>query len=108
MIRQIIIENYKSIRKATIDLAPINVLIGPNGAGKSNLISFFELLSALYEQRLQSYILQRGGMKRLLHNGLKGSDGISGLFNFDNLNALSLTLIPTDADGAVLSTSHYF
>ncbi len=101
MIRQIIIENYKSIRKATIDLAPINVLIGPNGAGKSNLISFFELLSALYEQRLQSYILQRGGMKRLLHNGLKGSDGISGLFNFDNLNALSLTLIPTDADGAV-------
>ena len=108
MIRQIIIENYKSIRKATIDLAPINVLIGLNGAGKSNLISFFELLSALYEQRLQSYILQRGGMKRLLHNGLKGSDGISGLFNFDNLNALSLTLIPTDADGAVLSTSHYF
>ena len=45
MIRQIIIENYKSIHKATIDLAPINVLIGANGAGKSNLISFFELTS---------------------------------------------------------------
>ena len=108
MIKQIQIENYKSIREATIDLAPINVLIGANGAGKSNLISFFELLSALYDQRLQSYILQRGGMERLLHNGLKGSARIWGLFNFDNLNALSLELIPKEPDGAVLTTSHYF
>lgn len=108
MIRQIKIENYKSIREATIDLAPINVLIGANGAGKSNLISFFELLSALYDQRLQSYILQRGGMGRLLHNGLKGADRIWGLFNFDDMNALSLELIPKEPDGAILSTSHYY
>ena len=47
MIRQIIIENYKSIHKATIDLAPINVLIGANGAGKSNLLSFSDY-NAIY------------------------------------------------------------
>ena len=104
MIRQIIIENYKSIRKATIDLAPINVLIGPNGAGKSNLISFFELLSALYNQRLQRYILERGAIGRLLHNGLKGSDRIRGVFNFSNTNALGFMLMPTDVGGALVST----
>ena len=108
MIRQIIIENYKSIHKATIDLAPINVLIGANGAGKSNLISFFELLSALYDQRLQSYILQRGGMGRLLHNGLKGADRIRGVFNFSNKNALGFVLLPTDTGGAVIATQDCF
>jgi len=104
MIRQIIIENYKSIHKATIDLAPINVLIGANGAGKSNLLSFFELLSALYNQRLQRYILAREGIGRLLHNGLKGSDRIRGVFNFSNRNAFCLDLIPTDSGGALIST----
>lgn len=108
MIRQIKIENYKSIRKATIDLAPINILIGANGAGKSNLISFFELLSALYDQRLQSYILQRGGMGRLLHNGLKGATKIWGLFNFSNRNAFDFELTPTDLATALVSTWDYF
>ena len=108
MIRQIKIENYKSIREATIDLAPVNVLIGANGTGKSNLISFFELLSALYDQRLQSYILQRGGMGRLLHNGLKGADRITGLFNFENINAFVFRLIPTDLATTLVSTWDYF
>lgn len=108
MIRQIIIENYKSIHKATIDLAPINVLIGANGAGKSNLISFFELLSALYNQRLQRYILERGGIGRLLHNGLKGSNKIRGVFNFSNKNALGFVLLPTDTGGAVIATQDCF
>ena len=108
MIRQIIIENYKSIHKATIDLAPINVLIGANGAGKSNLISFFELLSALYNQRLQRYILERGGIGRLLHNGLKGSNKIRGVFNFSNRNALGFVLLPTDTGGAVIATQDCF
>ena len=108
MIRQIIIENYKSIHKATIDLAPINVLIGANGAGKSNLISFFELLSAIYNQRLQCYILERGGIVRLLHNGLKGSDKIRGVFNFSNKNALGFVLLPTDTGGAVIATQDCF
>jgi conserved domain protein len=108
MIRQIIIENYKSIHKATIDLAQINVLIGANGAGKSNFISFFELLSALYNQRLQRYILERGGIRWLLHNGRKGSDKIRGVFNFSNKNALGFVLLPTDIGGAVIATQDYF
>jgi predicted ATPase len=36
---------WKSIRDATIELRPLNVLIGANAAGKSNLVSFFKLMN---------------------------------------------------------------
>lgn len=92
MIKQIILKNYKSIKDATIDLGRINLLIGGNGAGKSNFISFFELLLAVYDQRLRGYVLQRGGAKRLLYNGIKNSSEICATVNFDDKNALELCL----------------
>ena len=42
---QIHITGFRSIKDATIELRPLNVLIGPNGAGKSNLIDFFRLMN---------------------------------------------------------------
>lgn len=36
------IENFRSIRRATIDFNKINILIGTNGSGKSNIISALE------------------------------------------------------------------
>ena len=39
------IRGYRSIKDATLDLRPLNVLIGANGAGKSNLVSFFKLVN---------------------------------------------------------------
>lgn len=38
MISRLIIENFRGIQKANIELAPITVLIGPNNAGKSTVI----------------------------------------------------------------------
>ena len=32
------LENFKSVHKASIDLAPLTLLVGPNSAGKSSLI----------------------------------------------------------------------
>ena len=32
------LENFRSIGKATVDIAPLTVVYGPNGAGKSSLI----------------------------------------------------------------------
>ena len=60
MIEQIVIDNYKSIRSLRLPLRRLNVLIGSNGAGKSNLISFFELTKAIYEQRFGGYTLEHG------------------------------------------------
>ncbi|MDM8517468.1 AAA family ATPase [Desulfobacterales bacterium HSG16] len=38
MITKVTIENYKSIRKASINLSPFTLLIGANGTGKSNFL----------------------------------------------------------------------
>lgn len=38
LVREVSIQNYKSIPKLTLELGRINVLIGANGSGKSNLL----------------------------------------------------------------------
>ena len=42
-LKNILINNYKSIQKAQIDFEPgLNIVIGKNGAGKSNLLEYIE------------------------------------------------------------------
>lgn len=109
MIEQIIIENYKSIQLAQIPLKKLNVLIGTNGAGKSNLISFFELVQEMLNQRLGSYVLKRDGMERFMYNGRKHSDFIKGLIDFDNKNAFFFKLTPSLANKAFIEyTGDFF
>lgn len=56
-IRQIQIQNYKSIERAVVDLAPFTAFVGPNGAGKSNFVDALVLvrdcLSESVEQAFQ-------------------------------------------------------
>lgn len=94
MIERIVIENYKSIKEARIDLQDINILIGENGAGKSNFISFFELIKALYDTRLTGYMLGNGGVGAQLYQGLKHSNYIRGIIDYNNTNAFFFELKP--------------
>ena len=105
MIEQIFIENYKSIRNAKIRLNSLNVLIGSNGVGKSNFISFFELVQAMLNQRLGSYILSRGGIERMLYQGRKQSDFIRSLIDFKNTNAFFFEIKPTVGEKAFIEYS---
>ena len=105
MIEQIFIENYKSIRNAKIKLNNLNVLIGSNGVGKSNFISFFELVQAMLNQRLGSYILSRGGIERMLYQGRKQSGFIRSLIDFKNTNAFFFELKPTVGEKAFIEYS---
>lgn len=95
MIERIIIENYKSIRYLDLPLSPINILIGANGAGKSNFISFFELAKRVYRDEIDEYAQDHGGAGALLHGGIKISDFILGLLDFENTNAYKFELAPT-------------
>ena len=109
MIKQVKIQQFKSFRDMTIELAPLNILIGANGAGKSNFISFFELLNQLYQRRLGEYVMQHGGADRLLHNGVKNSDSMYGLFNFDNTNAFFFSIKTAVGDQLYVDkTGDYF
>jgi predicted ATPase len=73
---------WKSIRDATIELRPLNVLIGANGAGKSNVVSFFKLMNEMREDRFQVHVGTVGGAESLLHYGSKRTPGIEAEFRF--------------------------
>lgn len=87
----------------------LNILIGPNGAGKSNFISFFDLTRYMLEQRLNSYLLQHGGIDSMLYRGRKVSDCISALIDFENRNAFKFRLKPSNGAKAYIEyTKDYF
>lgn len=91
MITKLHIAGYKSIKDQTVDLSPINILIGSNGVGKSNFISIFSLIRAIYQQELQSYVLQKGGANNLLYFGKKTSPNIQISLDFKGLEASSIS-----------------
>lgn len=109
MIEQVIIKNYKSIRDLGLKLNKINVFIGSNGVGKSNFISFFELVNKLYNQRLGSYTLEKGGIDNILYFGRKHSKNLYGLLDFDNNNAFFFNIIPSQSNkGFIDYSGDYF
>ncbi|KIA82529.1 ATPase [Flavobacterium sp. AED] len=102
MINYIHIDGYKSIKEASFSLDPINVLIGSNGVGKSNFISFFKMVNNIYEERLENYSIRKGA-ETLLHFGSKNTNEIKGRLEFDNINAYSFTLQPTESNSLILA-----
>ncbi len=101
-IDRIEIENFKSIRKAVVELKPINVLVGPNGVGKSNFIGFFLLLKNIFEQNLRNYVGTHGRADAFLHFGRTNSEFINGGIYFRNnsrlTNSYQVKLIPDDTN----------
>lgn len=97
---------FKSIKTFDLELRPINVLIGQNGAGKSNFISFFRMMSALTEQRLQEYVAKSGGANALLHYGQKTTDGIRADMSFGEGGYL-IELSPTEEDEFIFTEDEF-
>ncbi len=61
LVREVTIENYKSIKKLTVEFGRVNVLIGPNGSGKSNLLEAIGYGSAASRGKLDNeYLTPRG------------------------------------------------
>ncbi|MEH2199211.1 MAG: AAA family ATPase [Nostoc sp.] len=77
MLKQLILENWKSFRYAELPLDPLTVLIGTNASGKSNVVEALEFLQIIArgenieaalagDKRLQSI---RGGVEWAAKNG---------------------------------------
>lgn len=63
MIREILIENYKSIQKLVLELGRFTVLIGENGCGKTNILEAIALSSAAANYRLDNEFLVSRGIR---------------------------------------------
>ena len=72
-IERIHVENFKSIRNASIDFGDLNILIGRNAAGKSNLFELFQFLKDIGEQNLENAIQLRGGVEYFRNTRIRDS-----------------------------------
>ena len=84
VLKHIDLAGYKSIKKASLDLRPLNVLIGANGSGKSNFVAFFRLLNAMMSRNLQGFIGTSGGADSLLHYGVKVTPQLEAALSFES------------------------
>ncbi len=103
MIDYIKIEGFKSIKKMEMSLRPINILIGSNGSGKSNFISFFKLLNAIFNGRLQRYVIEMDNKADgILYFGRKHTELMTGKIIFtkdrENNNAYHFGLAPSQSN----------
>ncbi|GAB2597893.1 AAA family ATPase [Spirosoma areae] len=106
MIKEIAIQNFKSIKELKLDLKPINVLIGPNGAGKSNFVSFFSFVYAIYDKQLTTYTSDKGGADRVLHLGRRVSQQLGGRLNFSDINRYAFWLSPNEQNSFFFSDEY--
>lgn len=63
MIREIQIENFKSIKKMELKLGRVNVFIGENGSGKSNILEAIALAGAAAANKLDNEFLASRGIR---------------------------------------------
>jgi predicted ATPase len=66
------VENFKSLKTATVPLGPLNVLVGPNASGKSNLLDVIQFLGDSVRTDLRPALDKRGGFHRV-----RFRDGVS-------------------------------
>jgi predicted ATPase len=110
ILQKIVLRGFKSIRDATLDLRPLNILIGANGAGKSNLILFFKMLNEMMGGRLQQFIATSGRAQSLLHFGPKVTPQIEAELEFVNNKEVCIFQLGLSysADDNVLSPMETF
>lgn len=112
MIENIEIQNFKSIRAASVSLKNINLLVGSNGAGKSNFISFLKLLTSIKNFELNRYIADSGFMSNLIYFGKKESITLGGAITFFQGDGKELkyqfSLSPDRSDKAIFDKENLY
>lgn len=102
------IRGFKSIREMeSLKLEKLNILIGANGAGKSNLVSFFQMLRELVEQRFQIWNSKQGKADRVATHGVKQTKQMEFVMKFGR-NAYELNLQPTSDDSFTFSKEQLY
>lgn len=59
---RVVLENYKSIATAGVDLRPLTFLVGPNGSGKSNFLDALRFTTDSLRGSLDNSLRDRGGI----------------------------------------------
>ncbi|WP_433300956.1 AAA family ATPase [Actinoplanes sp. CA-030573] len=66
LLMELSVENFRSLRRMTVPVEPLNVLVRPSGAGKTNLLEVFWFLADVINTDLQPAIDLRGGFSEVV------------------------------------------
>lgn len=75
MIKEIRIQNFKSVQKLKLDLGRVNVFIGANGCGKSNILEAVTFGAAAAADKLDNEFLASRGIRVTSHNLMQSAFG---------------------------------
>ncbi len=69
MLRELVVEGYRSLRSVRLSLGALDVIVGPNGCGKTNLYRSLLLLSEAAKGGLARALAEEGGMPSVVWAG---------------------------------------
>lgn len=95
-------QNFRTLRKVSVVLQPLNVLVGPNEAGKSNFLDLIEFLGDSARSDLGAALDMRGGINRVRY---RGADSTSGRVSIDVAASVTTHSSPTAPDEYSLAFS---
>ena len=81
MIKNIEIQNFRSILDTSIEFEPLSVIVGANATGKSNVIRGIEFISDLVNFGLVDSLYKRGGYQEVIPKQYDKTYGIEIKFN---------------------------
>ena len=61
-IRRVVLHNYMSIARCSVELRSLNFLVGQNGAGKSNFLDALRFLADSLNTSVEHALRDRGGI----------------------------------------------
>ncbi len=88
MIKEIKIENFKSIQSLNLELGRLNVFIGANGSGKSNILEAIAMGGAAIDNKLDNEFLVNRGFRSVdlksIPSGFTANENDSSLIIFSD------------------------
>jgi len=101
VIREIQIENFKSIKKMKLDLGRVNVFIGENGSGKSNILEAIALAGAATANKLDNEFLASRGIRAVEPRHMRCALGGS-----ESMEIIKIQALASDGTNAEFELSH--
>ena len=75
MITRLQIENFRSLKQASIQPGSLSFFCGPNGSGKTNLAEALDFLSATFQRGLSYAVAEKGGFFNMCYRKERRSRG---------------------------------
>lgn len=72
-IRELSVQNFKSLRSVSLRPGNLSVFIGPNGAGKSNLCEALDFIGEMYRWGLELAVTRHGGYENICYRHTRRS-----------------------------------